>query len=299
MLGRDLSSALAEYGRRLEEPKGGCAELIDDAFAAMRRREPKLAKSTIDQYTIAARRLKQILKNFAPSQVLPKHVAAIKLSMSATPNMGNRILSFGRQIFDYALENQVIDVNPFVGIRRHAEKKRKRLLTQAEFDAIYTNAVPRLQVTMDLLFLTAQRIEDVLHLRVSDLEEEGITFTQQKTGARLIVRWTPQLRSTVERAKALGGKVRALTLLHNRRGKAPDYRSVLLQWHTARKAAGVQDATPHDVRAMALTAMKKQKGKEAARAVAGHTSDAQTERYLRDREVPLVDGPTMERVLGA
>jgi integrase len=241
----------------------------------------------------------EILKNFAPRQVLQNHVAGIKLSMSATPNMGFRILSFGRQIFDYALENQVIDVNPFVGIRRHAEKKRKRLLTQAEFDAIYTNAVPRLQVTMDLLFLTAQRIEDVLHLRVSDLEEEGITFTQQKTGARLIVRWTPQLRSTVERAKALGGKVRALTLLHNRRGKAPDYRSVLLQWHTARKAAGVQDATPHDVRAMALTAMKKQKGKEAARAVAGHTSDAQTERYLRDREVPLVDGPTMERVLGA
>lgn len=298
-LGRDLSSALAEYGRRIEEPKGGCSELIDTAFDAMKRREPPLAKNTLEQYAIAARRLKGILKNFAPGQVLPKHIAVIKRSMIKTPNMANRILSFGRQVFDYALEDQLINSNPFVGIKRHTEKKRKRLISQAEFDAIYDKAGPRLQAVMDLLYLTAQRIEDVLNIRVRDLDEDGIAFTQQKTGARLVVRWSPDLRAAVDRAKALGGNVRALTLLYNRRGKAPDYRSVLLQWHTARKAAVVEDATPHDLRAMALTAMKRQRGKEAARAVAGHTSDAQTERYLRDREVPVVDGPSMDRVLGA
>lgn len=296
-LGRDLANALAEYGRRMEEPRGGCAELIDAAFDAMVRRQPPLSKSTREQYTIAARRLKKILQNFAPSQVMPKHIAAIKSSMAKTPNMANRILSFGRQVFDYALENQLIDSNPFVGIKRHAERKRMRLISQVEFDALYAAAGPRLRVIMDLLFLTAQRIEDVLNIRVRDLGDDGISFTQQKTGARLVVRWSPDLRATVERAKALGGNVRALTLLYNRHGKAPDYRSVLLQWHKARKAAGVEDATPHDVRAMSLTAMNKQRGKEAARAVAGHTSDVQTERYLRDREIPVVDGPVMARVL--
>lgn len=298
-LGRDLASALAEYGRRIEEPRGGCAELIDAAFDAIVRHQPPLAKSTREQYAIAARRLKAILQNFAPAQVMPKHIAAIKLAMANTPNMGNRILSFGQQVFDYALENQVINSNPFVGVKRHTERKRKRLISQTEFDAIFGEAGPRLRVIMDLLFLTAQRIEDVLTIRVRDLGDDGISFTQQKTGARLVVRWSPELRAAVDRAKALGGNVRALTLLYNRRGKAPDYRSVLLQWHTARKAAGVEDATPHDVRAMSLTAMKKQRGKEAARAVAGHTSDVQTDCYLRDREIPVVDGPVMSRVLGA
>jgi integrase len=299
MRGRDLSSALAAYGRRLEEPKGGCAELIDAAFDAMKQREPKLAKSTIAQCKIAARKLKHILMDFAPAQVLPKHVAATKLQLASTPTMANRVLSFGRQVFDYALENQLVDLNPFSGIKRHAEKKRIRLLSQSEFNAIYVRVGPRLRTVMDPLFLTAQRIENALSINMRDLGHEGIAFTQRKTGARLVVRWSPQLRAAVGRAKALGGNVRALTLLYNRRGKAPDYRSVLAQWHAARKAAGVDDATPHDIRAMALTAMMQQKGKEAARAVAGHTSDAQTARYLRDRAVPLVEGPAMEPALGA
>ena len=38
---------------------------------------------------------------------------------------------------------------------------------------------------------------------------------------------------------------------------------------------------------------------EAARAVVRHTSDAQTERYLRDRDAPLVDRRGVESVLGA
>jgi integrase len=299
LLGHDLSNALAEYGRRLEEPKGGCSELIDAAFDAMKRREPPLARNTLDQYAIAARRLKAILREFAPSQVKPKHVAAIKLKLAATPNMTNRLLSFGRQVFDFALENQLIDANPFVGIKRHFEQKRERLISQNEFDAIYAHAGPRLQAIMDLLFLTAQRIEDVLNVRLRDVTDEGIAFKQRKTGVRLVVRWSPELRAVVDRAKSLGGNVRALTLLQNRRGKAPDYRTVLAQWHRARRLAGVEDATPHDLRAMALTAMEKQGGAKAAQAVAGHTSGAQTARYLRARQVPVVDGPTMPRVLGA
>ncbi|MDV7209852.1 hypothetical protein [Azotobacter beijerinckii] len=55
------------------------------------------------QYTAAAERLKDILAEFNPDQVLPRHVAAIKNSMAATPNMGNRVLSFLRAVFTYAV----------------------------------------------------------------------------------------------------------------------------------------------------------------------------------------------------
>ncbi len=296
-LGTDLSTALAEYGRRLEAPKGGCAELIDEAFAAMkaRRGDDQLSENTLKQYAHAAERLKKILKNFAPQQMLPRHAAAIKREIINTPNMANRLMSFGRQVFAYALEHQLVDLNPFVGIRSYKEQHRKRLVTQAEFDAIYAVIPPRGQVVMDLLYLTAQRIADVLNIRTRDMLDDGIAFETDKSDKRIVVRWTPQLRAVVERAKQLHGNVRALTLLHTRKGTPPSYKTVYDQFKRACVSAGLEDTTPHDIRAMALTAVKNQHSKKAAQLIGTHSDERTTEVYLRDREVPLVDGPTMVR----
>lgn len=286
-LGATLEDALAEYARMYETPKGGMPTLIDDALDHIR---PNIAKATAAQYDVAAKKLKRMLRQFAPEQVKPKHVAAIKIALAKTPNMANRCLSLLRQVFAWALEQQLVDVNPVVGIKRHHERKRDRLVTLAEYDAIYAHAGPRLQVIMDLLIRTGQRISDVLAIRRADLLEDGIRFQQQKTGAKLVVPWTPELRVVVERAKMLHGNIRALTLLHNRRGKTPDYRTVQLQWEKACRTAGVADARLHDLRAMSLTAAKKQGLNPTA--LAGHSSPAQTARYLRDREEPLANGPS-------
>jgi integrase len=289
-LGHDLSTALAEYGRTYNSPKGTMPALIDTVLEHVR---PRLARASYEQYRIAAGKLKNILAEFAPNQVKQKHVAQIKLALANTPNMANRVLSFLRQVFDYALEQQLVDSNPAIGIKRHKEAKRQRLLSAAEFQAIRSAAGDRLQVIMDLAYLTGQRIGDVLCIRVTDLLEDGIAFAQQKSGVRLVVRWSPDLRSVVERAKTLHGNIRALTLLHNRRGKAPDYRTVRDQWDAACAAAAVTDANLHDLRAMSLTAAKGE-GKDAT-ALAGHASPAMTARYLRDRQAPIVDGPSIRR----
>lgn len=291
-LGADLPSALAEYGRRFSAPQGSMAKLIDDAIGA---RRAKLSSNTWDQYQVVARKLKEIMAEFAPEQVLPRHVVQIRQSMAATPNMANRTLSVLRLVFDYALERQLIDSNPAVGIKRLEERERDRLITRAEYQLIYAKAPPRLQVVMDLCFFTGQRISDVLGIRYAELGDEGITFRQAKTGARLLVRWTDELRAVVERAKALHGNVRALTLLHNRRGKSPDYKTVRDQWTLACSRAGVEDAHLHDLRAMAGTAAEEQ-GLDPQQLL-GHTSPAMTRRYLRAKKTPKVDGPSFSQVL--
>lgn len=292
-LGRDLAIAMAEYGRILSVPKGGMAELIEEAFPHI---TAGVADSTKKQYRWAADKLAAALKEFAPDQVTPRAIAQIKRGLRDTPNWANRVLTVGRLVFAYAVEEQLVDSNPCIGIKRHAERKRKRLLTIEEYRAIYRHAGPRLQIILDLLRLTGQRPIDVLRIRVSDLQEDGIYFAQQKTDARLIVEWTPELRAVVTRAKALHGNVRALTLLHNRRGKAPDYSTIKVQWDKARTAAKVADVQLRDLRAMALTEAKRE-GKNPT-ALAGHTSEAMTKRYLRDREIPVVQGPSFRRLLG-
>lgn len=291
-IGTDLAGALAEYGKRISTPKGGMAELIDKVYA---HHAPKVASSTAAQYKTAAEALKRTLAEFAPEQVKGRHIAAIKTAGAKTPNMTNRKLSFLRLVFGYAVEWQLVDSNPCIGIRRHEEARRERYLTDAEFFAIRDAAGPRLQVILDLLYCTGQRINDVLRIRRSDITERGILFRQQKTSAKLCVLWTPEMRAAVERAKALYGNVTALTLLHGRTGKAPDYRTVLQQWHVARIAAKVEDATPHDMRAKSGTDAKQQ-GNDA-RALLGHTSEAMTARYIRLRETPEVNGPSFGQAL--
>lgn len=290
-LGTDLSLSLAEYGRLMEAQKvGGMPKLIEDWYGSLAGK----SKSTLRQYRYAAEVLKRKLRQFEPGEVRASHVVDIRASMYATPNMANRVMGVLRLVFAYAVERHVVDTNPCAGVKRLAERRRVRLLTEAEWRAIHAKAGPRLQVIMELQYLTGQRINDVLKIRKSQLTDDGIVFEQQKTGAKLTVRWSPDLRRTVERAKALSADLPpTLTLLRGKYGKAPDYRSVALQWTEACKAAGVEDARLNDGRAVSATTAKKQ-GKDAT-ALLGHSSPRMTERYLRDKEAPEVDGPSFRQ----
>lgn len=301
-IGATLQDALAEYGRRVEPPKGSMAALIERVY---QHHTPTLAESTRSQYRIAADALKKAFAEFSPEQVKGKHVAAFKLAGKAAPNMTNRKLSFLRTVFTYAVEWQLVSDNPCIGVKRHDEDERDRYITDAEYAAIYAKAGPRLRVIMDLLYLTGQRIRDVLVIHRSDLTDEGILFKPRKTKGstkvKICVEWSPDLRAAVERANALNGNVRAMTLLTGRprkKGspvKPPDYRTVKDQWDKACAEAGVDDATPHDLRAKALTDAEKQ-GIDP-QVLAGHASAAMTKRYLRLHSTAVIPGPSFKRAV--
>ncbi len=289
----DYTEALAEYARIVDQPKGGgMPALIDRVLEHIR---PTLAKSTAAQYALAGRKLKEALLEFSPEQVKPKHVAAIKVHHAKIPIMANRMLSVLRTVFAYAVEWQLVESNPCIGIRRHAETKRTRYLTDAEFHAIKAKANPRLAVVMDVAYFTGQRIGDVLAIRLADITDAGISFRQQKTGARLLVRMTPELRDAVIRAKDLrGDNVRALTLFHLR-GRVPSYGGTRDLFQRAAALAGVEDVSLHDIRAKALTDTSRQ-GNDP-QLLGGHTDRKMTERYIRLREIPQADPPSFGQAL--
>jgi integrase len=297
-LGETLADALTAYAALHETPKGGMPALIDEVIMAMKARKPPLADSTLKQYEGAAKILKRKFVQFAPEQVKSKHVALFKRELAGTPNMANRCMSVLRQVFDYALEEQLpgVDGNPAVGIKRHKEGKRDRLISWEEYGAVYAKSGARLQVITDLLIRTGQRITAVLRIKRTNLLPEGIRFGHHKTPTKGIVKWTPELREVVERAKALRGNVRSLDwLLTGRTGKPPDYRTVKDQWDKVCERAGVEDATLHDLRALAATEAEKQGMNPTA--LLQHSSPAQTRRYLRGKEEPVVDGPSFRRLI--
>lgn len=295
-LGTELPSALTEYARLHQQPKGGMSALIEEALPHILKGK---ADATVKQYKVAARKLQEILAEFAPTQVTPRDVAQIRRSMSDTYAVANRTITVLRLVFDYALEEQLVEANPCVGIKRLAQHARTRRILPIEYQAIRAKAKPLLQVIMDLCYLTGQRIGDVLTIKRADLKDEGIYIEQQKTGARLMVAWTPELRAVVDQAKALHGGVAGMTyLLKGVNKQAPTYHMIWKQWTKACEAAGVEDANLHDLRAMSGTEAEAQ-GHDP-QALLGHTDRKMTRRYLRDRTVPVVEGPSfgqMPRVL--
>lgn len=288
-LGATLPEALAAYSAIVEPRAGSMPALIDKAMPSICK---GVKSNTAKSYRVAANKLKRMLVEFNPDQVQGKHVAQVMADLEHMPNMANRCLSVLRLVFKYAVKFQMVDNNPCIGIDRLPEAKRKRLILVGEYEAIYAKAGPLLRAVMDLLRGTGQRLSDVLAIRHADLTEDGIRFEQMKTGKKIVIRWTSDTRAAVERAKGLSGNVRALTLLH-RRGRTLDVQAVRRRWDAACAAAGVLDAHLHDLRAVTLTEAKRQ-GIDAT-ALAGHSSAAQTVRYLRDREEPLVDAPTFRR----
>lgn len=292
-LSTDYTEALQQYAQLTAPPSAGSMPaLIDTVLTHIK---PKLAANTIHQYNIAAKRLKEMLAEFHPEQVQPRHIAAIKMHLADTPNMANRILSFARVVFNYALENQLIDTNPAIGIRRHEEAKRDRYLTDDEMNRIWQAGSPVLRVIIDLCYLTAQRIGDVLAIKLTDISPEGIAFSQQKTGKRLIVTMTPDLQTVLEEAKRLHGNLRGMTLLVQRTGKPYSYTAIRDQFKRACIKAGVEDAGLHDLRAKSLTDANSQ-GIDA-QMLAGHEDSRMTARYIRLRQIDRATPPKKQPVL--
>ena len=295
-LGTDFQASLAEYAKLLDKSsQGGMPKLIDDALEHMRTRtKPPLKPNTLKQYEAACARLKANFADFEPREVLQRHVVALKMHMADTPNMSNRVISVLRAVFTYALEQQIVDSNPCIGVRRHLEHKRDRYITHGEFQAICANSSDNMRVIYEMCYLTGQRIGDVLAIRLADISAEGIAFKQEKTNARLLVQMTADLEQLIARVKALPRKIRGLTLFCSPRGGKPvHYSSVKDAFAISCKKAGVEDASLHDLRAKSLSDTDDQ-GNDAQK-LGGHTDAKMTQRYLRLRKVNVGLPPKMPR----
>lgn len=287
-LGSNLHAALARYAEQFEQPTGTIDGMIDNA---MRHILVNVRPNTARQYRVAAKKLKKYLIEFRPEQVRPKHVYGIKRALEQKQHMANTVLSVGKLIFGLWLEDEIVDVNPFAMVPRYRPKGRDRLPSRDEYDAVYAKADEEMQIIMELWRGTGQRVVDVLRISRADadLDAEGIRFKQQKTGKKRVVRWTPELRAAVTRAKALYGNLAGMYLLH-KRGRPVVYETIRARFQAACKAAGVTDLQMRDFRAMAATEAERQ-GLNAT-ALLGHDDARTTRIYLRNKQEKLVDGPS-------
>lgn len=164
-----------------------------------------------------------------------------------------------------------------------------------------------LAALIDLAYLTGQRIGDLLELRwepdpddadAPHVTDAGLTFrpskTRGKTGASVLIEWSPSLREVVSRIRVIqaerllvrraGQRVESGYLITAQDGKPLSYWGAASAWKRALKRAGVKNAHFHDLRAKALTDVEERSGMQAARTMGTHSTEQQTADYIRSKQ---------------
>ena len=289
-LAKQYPAAMQAYTAKVS-PTGGMGKLVHDTYASLERRVERgdLSSRSLKQYSLCREHIEAAFQEFAPSQVKPSHIAAfLDFHYEGQPSYGNLSLTVLRTVFDKGVRWGQCDYNPAKQVDRFVDNKRDRYLTDAEFMKIRGEASEWLRQIIDMCYLTAQRIGDVLYIKQSDIAEDGIHFRQQKTKKRQIVEATPELLQLVKDARALS-KVAGVYLFGRTHSHPRDYSTVRRNWNKACKAAGVEDAVIHDLRAKALTDADAE-GQDAQK-LAGHSNRSTTERYLRLLRTDRVQSP--------
>jgi integrase len=264
---------------------------------------PRHAAKTRRDETARGKVIAASFIEFEACQVQARHISEFLAAFRSKPRTHNLYRSQIRELMRFAIEKGLRTENPVDHIRTMSEKARERYLTDSELrrvkvaalrgaDGLDTRSGPMLCALIDMAYLTGQRISDLLSLEWAQVGDEGISFRQAKTGAKVLVTWTPRLAEVVERLRKLREDRGARTpkVFTTQDGRAYTYWGASTAWRRALARAKVADAHFHDLRAKAGTDKERREGMQAARLLLGHTTEQQTSDYVRGKTARKISG---------
>lgn len=289
----NLGHELIEAKRKLLDIEAGkpvagsIAELID---RYMREVSPKKAPATNKDEQASAPRLKSVFGKMRPADIRPVHVAKyLDLRGETAPVRANREKALLSHIYSMAMRWGIVDFNPCKGVARNTETPRDRLVTDRELCGFIAHTAGSetgtlLALTAWLAYLTVQRRGDLLALRLDRITDDGILIQQGKTGAKVLIEWTPKLRECVAEIRTLPRPVRGMYLICNKAGQPYTDSGFKALWGRAMTAwvdVGGARFHFHDLRAKGITRMVEDGRK--AQDLSGHDGDAMVQKVYDRR----------------
>lgn len=293
-LGRDLDKAKLLWCE-LDggKPQTGMTALIHRYMVEV---APLKAPRTYKDNKVESLKLLAVFGNMNPQDIKPHHVAKyLDLRGKDAPVRANREKALLSHIFTMGMRWGIVDSNPCKGVHRNKEGKRDRYITDEEFKRVWSKANLTIRCLMDIAYLTAQRIGDILDIRMRDITKEGILFDQNKTGKKVLIGMNDDLQAVIDRARRIHPTVKGLTLFHTRTGNHYSHKGFDSMFQNAKRKADVTDFHFHDIRAKALTDAKRA-GLDA-QMLAGHATEAMTAHYVKRREIDSIEALKLPNIL--
>jgi integrase len=250
--------------------------------------------------TYLCRTISEAFQEFRAAEVTPPVVAEFLKEFRPMPRTHNAYRAQMRELMRYAIELgwREAGTNPTDSLRTISIPPRNRYITDSELrrikvaamygdDGKRTRSGPMLCALLDMAYLTGQRISDLLTIQWQDLGRDGILFQPAKVASRtapkILIAWTPKLEDVVRRLKSF--KKRHIHYVFvTQDGQPYTYSGASSAWKRGVARAGVPDAHFHDLRAKAMTDKEDREGMKAAKTMGGHSTEAQTATYVRQKK---------------
>lgn len=305
-LGKDLSAALAKYGQLIGPIWSG--RTVHDTLMRYKTHITPLpingrerTKEAIDNEIRTIDRFDRVFGAMHQDSLTQRHLYTyidqrldereeFTAQKKAAPSAARHDVRFLKKVLNKGIKWGAGTVNAVLHLELDPDPKNDRDVTPEEYTAVRGLANERMQIAMDLASNIAQRRGDLLQIKPKrDFTDEGILIRQGKTGAALLVRWTPALRETTDRAEALKPDIPRDYLLRNRKGEKYTPRGFGANWQKLMRKALKKGVIAsrfkfHDLRAKAGNDKAEATTEQEASELLGHR-DLKTSRknYLNRR----------------
>lgn len=186
------------------------------------------------------------------------------------PIVANQVLAAASAIFAWAIKQEILTVNPVVGVDRNPTMGRERILSDAEIKLLW----PRLDPALKLILLSAQRPGEVASMQAAHLIDGFWQMPGKPVGD-----W-PGTKNARDHRVALSEPARDLTKAHFAKQVGASTSAKRLR--TAVAELGLENVTPHDLRRTALSTITGLGfGRDAMDRIANHKTNSVTDIYDR------------------
>lgn len=194
----ELAKARAQTEKHQHEERSTIAAMVDAYFSS-----PKLSglrPTTQREYLRDLREFQEEMGHLRPDDLKPHHLARLRDNMAATPAKANKTLKVIGALYSWGREQGwVLQANPASGLGK-LEVGEHQPWPQEALDA-FPDALPPALARCCLMGLyTGQRLGDVLAMRRSAVEGNGIWVKQEKTGKLLLIPLHSAIRELVLRS---------------------------------------------------------------------------------------------------
>lgn len=284
-LGKDYAEGLRRYAGLVE---ASASNARVDLLIGRYEHEilPHRSKETTKGRKQQFKRIRKVFGHMAPRDIQGADAWDYMRVNGGTQQARHEISALSA-VLGWAVKWRALEVNPFTNLRLEGFKPRDRYVTDAEFMAVRSIALPMIRHCMDITLITSLRQGDILSLERKHIANGVLTITASKTkkSKKSKAQSFPvagDLKAAIDEALGTSPQLRPHVIV-NRKGRRYTMNGFQANWQRlmrkALKEGLIQERfTFHDIRAKNLSEADTL---EEARARAGHADAAITDRVYR------------------
>ena len=290
---------LADYARIDGTYNGWRGDDAQNSFAdacARYMAGPEFKALAPSTQTLYRGRIDAMRRVFGPAQVSEitrAHIKAYRDGLSETPAMANVSMAVMRVVMQWALDADLITVNPATKIKSFKGGSHDPW-PEAVIAKVLENAPAHIAFAVALGLYTGQRKGDILKARWSDVQDGWLIFKQEKTCADVAVPLHPQLKALLARIPK-----RAVNILTTKNGRVWTASNFNTGMANAMQSMGLQGWVFHGLRANAASRLRDVGCSDAEIAsITGHKSMKMIQHYTRGADQRRLAEAAMMKLTG-